>query len=160
MNVQEQLDDFDSVLYDYLDHQIVFHMNRAFWEEIDAPDVESVKGLQDVVDWAFDPMFERYKHSKSVTKILEDWHDKFSDILWIAMNVPYPQNLDMHADRVLGNLKQLYYDKVYDSLEREMLQENHKVHVIQRTWRRAISDPNYPACEKRLRREAQEIMDL
>jgi len=38
-----------------------------------------------------------------------------------------------------------------------MLISMHNIEVIQRNWRKCISDPHFLACRKRLRREALEL---
>jgi hypothetical protein len=158
--VYEQLNELDGTLCDYIDNHIVDHMNRGFWEETEHPDAMSVRALQDIVDWSFDPLFTRYRYAPGVMDLLKEWHEKLSDILWISVNGPYPRNLELFSERLMMNTSDLFFDKYFDKLYDAMVEENHNVHVVQRCWKRAISDPNYVACDRRLRKEANELKEL
>jgi len=37
---------------------------------------------------------------------------------------------------------------------------NHHAQVLQRTWRKCITDPNHPACRRRLEYEFQDLMNI
>ena len=159
-SVEEQLNNFDALLFDSLEFQLIIHTNRTYWEETGNMDVDSLDGLETAIDYGFEQMSDRYRYSKSVRDILEAWHNQVHNIMWIAMDVPYPQNLDHHVDRVLANCRRLFYDQIYGRLETAMIQEVSKAQIIQRNWREAWFNPNYKVCKKRLRRESEELREL
>jgi hypothetical protein len=156
-SIADQLNNFDDLLFDSLDFQMRIHTNRGFWEETDNMDTDSQNGIENCIDYGFDQMFERYKYSRLVLDILEPWCERLHDILWIAMDVPYPRNLDMHIDRILDNCRNIFYNQIWAKLEAAMIQEVSRVQIIQRNWRKAISCPDYDICKKRLRNEFREL---
>ena len=80
-------------------------------------------------------------------------------LLSVALNVPWPgQNTALHIQQVCDNIMEFYVQNVYVQLRTEMIMVNHSVQIIQRTWRHAISNPDYAVCQRRLARDYQEIM--
>jgi len=51
-------------------------------------------------------------------------------------------------------------DVAYTPLRIEMLMMNHHAQVLQRTWRKCITDPNHPACRRRLQHEFDELIEM
>jgi hypothetical protein len=47
----------------------------------------------------------------------------------------------------------VYNRVIYAPLRTEMIMANHNAEVLQRTWRRCITDPSHPACRRRLEYE-------
>jgi hypothetical protein len=45
-------------------------------------------------------------------------------------------------------------------LRTEMIMVNHNCEVIQRNWRRCITDPDHPACRRRLEMDFSDFSDL
>ena len=77
----------------------------------------------------------------------------------VGMNVPWPQNPDFHTERVLVNAMNVM--DYYAAFRPEMLRVNHHAHLLQRNWRKVITDPTHPACRRRLDREfVDDIVDL
>jgi hypothetical protein len=73
------------------------------------------------------------------------------------MNVPFPRDPFEHIDRVVENTINVMVKSVYESLKHKMLMANHYAHLIQRNWRRVITDPAYLVCRKRLMYEFKKI---
>lgn len=73
------------------------------------------------------------------------------------MNVPYPADPDLHIERVVDNAMEVYNNVIYAHLRTEMIMANHNAEVLQRTWRRCITDPEHPACRRRLEYEFREL---
>ena len=157
-SVEEQLDNFEALLFDSLEFQMAIHTNRNYWEELDHIDTESQDGIETCVDYGFDQMFERYRYSRPVLDILEPWCENLQDILWIAMDVPYPRDINQHIDRVLENCRRMFYDQIWHRLNTAMIQEVSGAQIIQRAWKKAVSDPNYVVCRKRLMREHEDLI--
>jgi hypothetical protein len=72
------------------------------------------------------------------------------------MNVPWPEVPDLHIERVVDNAMTVYNRVIYAHLRTEMIMANHNAEVLQRTWRRCITDPSHPACRRRLEYEFNE----
>ena len=76
------------------------------------------------------------------------------------MNVP-PQDPHIHADthveQVVDNALTIYNQYIYAPLRTEMIMANHHAQVLQRTWRRCVTDPNHPVCRRRLEYEFREM---
>ena len=75
------------------------------------------------------------------------------NVVWAAMNVPWPEAEDLHIERVIDNAMAVYNRVIYAPLRTEMIMANHNAEVLQRTWRRCITDPSHPACRRRLKYE-------
>jgi len=156
-SVNTQLDNFDTLLFDSLEFQIIINTNRNFWEETGSMDVESADGIENAIDYGFEQMFARYRYCRPVLDILENWYEQLHNIMWISMDVPYPEDLDRHAFRVLTNCRRLFYDQVWGRLEQAMIREVSRVQIIQRNWKEAYYNPNFALCKKRIRRWAPEL---
>jgi hypothetical protein len=159
-SVDEQLHNFDALLFDSLEFQLIIHTDRTSWENTGHMSNDSLDGLETSIDFGFEQMFARYRYSRPVLDILEAWHDQIHNIMWIAMDVPYPQNLNQHIDRVIANCRRLFHDQFWGRLEAAMIQEVSKAQIIQRNWREAWFNPNYDICKKRLRRECEDLREL
>ena len=77
------------------------------------------------------------------------------------MNVPPPSMgrqlwADCHVEAVINNAMTVYNRVIYAPLRTEMIMANHNAEVLQRTWRRCITDPSHPACRRRLEYEFNE----
>lgn len=150
-SVDEQLHNFDAMLFDSLEFQLIIDTDRTSWENTGHMTNDSLNGLENSIDFGFEQMFERYRYSRSVLDILEPWRDQLHNIMWIAMDVPYPENLDRHVDRVIGNCRRLFYDAIWPRLEEAMIREVSRAQIIQRNWKEAYYNPNYEICKKRIR---------
>jgi hypothetical protein len=72
------------------------------------------------------------------------------------MNVPWPVVPELHIEAVINNAMEVYNRQIYAHLRTEMIMANHNCEVLQRTWRRCITDPSHPACRRRLEYEFEE----
>ena len=71
------------------------------------------------------------------------------------MNVPMHgayghTRVEDHIGAVINNAMAVYNRVIYAPLRTEMIMANHNAEVLQRTWRRCITDPSHPACRRRL----------
>jgi hypothetical protein len=74
------------------------------------------------------------------------------------MNVPWPEVPDLHIEAVINNTMAVYNRAIYAHLRTYMIMANHNCEVLQRTWRRCITDPSHPACRRRLEYEYHESL--
>ena len=68
--------------------------------------------------------------------------------------------VDAHIDAVMNNAMAVYNRVIYAPLRTEMIMANHNAQVLQRTWRRCISDPSHLACRRRLVYEFNQVKNL
>jgi hypothetical protein len=158
-SVEEQLSNFDALLFDSLEFQLIIHTNRTHWEEYGYMNGDCLRGIEEAIDFGFEQMFHRYKHSQSVLDILESWHEQLHNIIWIAMDCPFPRNLDQHVDRVIANCRLLFYDRTWGRLEQAMIQEVSRAQIIQRNWKEACYNPKYEVCKKRIRNWTEDFSE-
>ena len=157
--VDVQLDDFELELFRNLEFQIIVNTNRTFWELEDHLSNQCLMGIEEAIDYGFHEMMERYEGTQ-VIKILRAACVVIHNAVFAAINVPYPRDPDRHMERVLDNIREIYVDVAYTPLRTEMMMMNHHAQVLQRTWRKCITDPNHPACRRRLEYEFQDLMNI
>jgi hypothetical protein len=155
--VDHQLEDFENGLRVHLAHQMMTNVNQAHWMMNDAPDENAFQGLSLAVDVAFTNICENYTNVEPISGLLEHCRILIQNSVWASMNVPYPRNPTEHMDRVIDNALRVYFTTVYAHLRTEMIMANHNATVLQRTWRRSISNPDHEACRRRLLREFNEF---
>jgi hypothetical protein len=154
--VDVQIADFDEELWRTIEFQLIINTNRTYWHEYDELDEESIRGIDWAIDHGCREMTARYQGT-TVGEILTEFKMVLSMMLRVAMDVPWPANPDLHTERVIANVRNevAYYNAFRD----EMIRLNHHAHLLQRNWRKAISDPSHLACRRRLNREFVEDME-
>ena len=156
--VDVQLDDFELELFNSLEFQLIVNTNRAFWDEEDHLSNQCLMGIEEAVERGFQEMMDRYD-ATPVFRILAAAHVVIQNSLYAAMNVPFPRDPDRHMQRVLDNVREIYVDVAYTPLRIEMLMMNHHAQVLQRTWRKCITDPKHPVCRRRLEHEFADLIN-
>ena len=155
--VDAQLADFEEELWRALEFQLIINTNRTFWYEMDELDDESINGIDAAITYGCREMTERYKGT-TVAPVLDEFKQILSMMIRVSMNVPWVNDPDRHIERVLENIRnEVDY---YGALRTEMIRLNHHAHLLQRNWRKVITDPNYLACRRRLQREFEEDMAI
>jgi len=155
MAVEQQLNDIEDVLFMNITHCFLFHVNFTFWEESDILDTDTNAGVEDAIWNSFRDMMTRYESHIGVTIALENLCLSVQNAVWAAINVPYPRDPYRHLDIVAENARIVYRAQVFD-LRTALIGANHHVELIQRNWRRCVSDPSYKVCLNRLNREFHE----
>ena len=150
--VDAQLEQFENELRNDMDYLLTVHTPRRFWEELDALDNQTRENIFATLHEIFEPRIVKYRHT-IVEPLLNQCRDFLGHIIWSAMNVPYPNNPDLHIDSVIDNATDAYIYMYYARLRTEMIMINHNVQVIQRTWRHVISNPVFAICRRRLLNE-------
>jgi len=158
--VDVQLEEFESDLRAALEIQLVVNTHMVFWNEMDRLSDEDNEGIRRVIDLCFVDMAHRYAAVPSVTAILEHCRILIQNVVWASMNVPWPEVPDLHIERVIDNAMTVYNRNIYAHLRTEMIMANHNVEVLQRNWRRCITDPSHPACRRRLEYEFRDLNAL
>jgi hypothetical protein len=151
--VDVQLVDFENTLRNHLEFQLIVNTNRNYWHEMDVLHPADTIDIENAIHGSFLDIIHRYQGAQPVLDILTHCQILINNVVWAAMNVPYPANPDLHIERVVDNAVQVYIQVIYPQLRTEMMMANHMVHIVQRTWRRIVADPQHPACRRRLLRE-------
>lgn len=157
--VDVQLEEFEADLRGLLEFQLGLRVNHAHWMETDELFDEDNQLTEQLIDGGFTDLTHRYQNAQAVINILEHCRILIQNVVWAAMNVPRPAAADAHIEAVINNALQVYNRVIYAHLRTEMIMANHNAEVLQRTWRRCITDPAHPACRRRLEFEFSEATD-
>ena len=151
--VDVQLEEFETDLRAALEIQLIMNTHMVEWNELDRlSDVDNA-AITRVIDECFLDLAHRYSVAPQVSAVLEHCRILIQNVVWASMNVPWPEVPDLHMERVIDNAMTVYNNVIYAHLRTEMIMANHNVEVLQRTWRRCITDPAHPACRRRLEYE-------
>ena len=126
------------------------------WEATDRLETDDMENINATIRDVFAPFIRKYAYT-SVVPILQYCRNSLCHIVWASMNVPFPRDPFEHIERVVENTINVMVKTSYESLKHKMLIANHYAHVIQRNWRRAIANPAYVMCRKRLMNEFKKI---
>lgn len=151
-----QLEEFETDLRGVLEFQLGLRVNHAHWVEAGVLLDEDNKLTEEVIDGAFMDLEHRYQNAQFVMDILEQCRILIQNVVWAAMNVPILY-IDAHIGAVIDNALTVYNRVIYAPLRTEMIMANHNAEVLQRTWRRCITDPAHPACRRRLDLELRDL---
>ena len=137
----------------------MINVNQEAWAEVGELLDEDNRLIEEVIDGCFLDMKHRYQTISAVMDLLEHCRILIQNVVWAAMNVPRPGDAQAHIEAVVDNVEAVYNRVIYAPLRTEMIMVNHNAEVLQRTWRRCITDPNHPACRRRLEYEYQDLMN-
>lgn len=158
--VDVQLDEFETDLRDALDIQLLLNTDVAYWREMDQLSVQDRQAIRNVIDGTLVDLTHRYLAVPPIIALLEHCRILIQNVVWASMNVPCPNLTDLHTVRVIDNTMEVYNENIYVPLRTEMIMANHNAEVLQRTWRRCITDPTHPACRRRLYHELRDLNAL
>jgi hypothetical protein len=152
--VDVQLEEFELDLRGLLEFQLGLRIDHNFWFlHLHLSDEDNQLTAQ-VIDGAFMDLMHRYQNVDAVMEILEHCRILIQNVVWASMNVPIQNDaIDDHITAVMNNAMAVYNRVIYAPLRTEMIMANHNAEVLQRTWRRCITDPSHPACRRRLEYE-------
>ena len=151
-----------------LEFQLGLRIDRHFWYDNMQLSDEDNRLNAAVIDGAFMDLMHRYQNANGVMEILEHCRILIQNVVWASMNVPLPpmdhddwNACDAHIERVIDNAVTVYNRVIYAPLRTEMIMANHNAQVLQRNWRRCITDPSHLACRRRLQYEYEDsVRDL
>lgn len=160
--VDVQLEEFETDLRAALEVQLIMKTNVEYWKEKDYLSNEDVTNIGQVIDSCFLDLTHRYSMVPQISAILEHCRILIQNVVWAAMNVPMPVFVPQvwllcHIERVIENALEVYTRVIYAPLRTEMIMANHHTEVLQRTWRRCVSDPSHPICRRRLEYEFRDL---
>ena len=137
-------------LEDAIREAILEPVNEVLWDEngeLTAADVATLN--QGIVD-AFHPLRVAYESSHEVSEALVNSLILIQNCAWCGMNLPFLNSPYEHQLLVYQNVQTAFNRVCYSGLRTEMIMANHNCEIIQRSWRRCITNPNHPACRRRL----------
>jgi hypothetical protein len=159
--VDVQLEEFETDLRAALELQLMVNTHMGFWNETDHLSDEDNESIRRVIAECFIDMAHRYSAVPVISELLAYCLILIQNVVWAAMNVPWPVVPELHIEAVINNAMEVYNRQIYAHLRTEMIMANHNCEVLQRTWRRCITDPSHPACRRRLEYEFEEqLRDL
>jgi hypothetical protein len=156
--VDVQLEDFEEDLRNQIEFHLMLFTNRDFWMERDHLNPDDEKSFEDMIDFTFQHIVKRYENSRDVTNVLQHCRILIQNVVWAAMNVPYPRDPNEHIGRVVHNALEVYYTVIYPQLRTEMIMANHHCEILQRTWRKCYYEPAHPICRRRLLRQFEDLV--
>jgi hypothetical protein len=156
--VDDQLEQFEMGFRDHVFAHLVTGIDRLQWEEIDELSIENRAFIPTLIRYSLNTLFMKYKTPK-INKILEDLYVILHHSAVAALNVPFPRNYIVHIEYVIDNLMRIYVLTAYAPLRTEMIMANHAASIIQRCWRRCVSDPSYDICRRRLVNEFKNLTE-
>jgi hypothetical protein len=156
--VDVQLEEFETDLRGLLE-LLGPALDLHFWYDNQQLSDDDNRLTEQAIDGAFIDLMHRYQNAQDVINILEHCRILIQNVVWAAMNVPRPAAADAHIEAVINNALAVYNRVIYAHLRTEMIMANHNAEVLQRTWRRCITDPAHPACRRRLAFEFSEATD-
>jgi len=140
-----------------LNISFTYHFNYNYWEEFDEIDRESEIELEGAIDGAFNQIMTQYMYSENVQQALEECRVSLHNVLWAAMNLPFPRNAELYVNRLLGNVHEIFWTVYAPAIQEEIRAHTKYIRRIQKTWKKCVSDPNHPVCRRRLEREFRDL---
>lgn len=156
MTVDDDLQIFEERLTAELRFQLIVHTGMAEWNAMDRLNDDDWENINATIRDVFAPFIRRYGYT-IVEPILQNCRNALIHVVWAAMNVPFPRDPLAHIECVVENTLNVFNRTTYANLRTEMIMANHSAHVIQRKWRRAITDPSHLVCRNRLMYEFKKI---
>lgn len=154
--VDDELEVFEQRLIAELTFQLVVHTDMTKWEATDQLDNDDWENINATIRDVFATSIRQYGYTAAVP-VLQNSRNALIHAVWAAMNVPFPRNPFDHIERVVENMVFMFNRTTYAILRTEMIMANHYAQLIQRNWRRVISDPVYAVCRNRLLFEFKKI---
>jgi hypothetical protein len=156
MTVDDEIEILGQRLNGELMFQLAIHTGMVEWNITDRLDNRDWENTNATIRDVFAPFIRQYGYTV-VEPILQNCRNVLIHVVWAAMNVPFPRNPWDHVERVVENTLNMFNRTMYANLRTEMFMVNHSANIIQRIWRRAITDPRYIVCRNRLMYEFKKI---
>jgi hypothetical protein len=157
--------------YTYVDQQItqleegirdafMTPLNELMWAENDELTTADVAALNQAIVEAFLPIMRAYESSHAVSEALDASLILIQNCMWCGMNLPFMHTPLDHQMAVYENVHSVFNRVCYARLRTEMIMANHNCEIIQRNWRRCITDPEHPACRRRLELDFSDLKHM
>jgi len=161
VGVRAQLDELLDDLGINLSRACFHEVNHASWQAMGRQCPDTIYEVRTAIEEAFMFHIRRWYGVGDVILVLCASRDILKDTIMMALDVPRPPEADRFLERILENFLVMFVRSWLPRIEQVLVENQHRIEVIQRTWRRCASDPNHPACRRRLIRDFESLsMDL
>ena len=160
VGVHAQLDELVDDLSDNLSRALFTEMNHAYWNSTGRQSPDTIYEVRTAIEEAFMFQIRRWCAVPDVMLVLCASRDTLKDATVMAIDVPRPPQTDRFLVRILENFQVMFVRSWVPRIEQVLIENQHGVEVIQRSWRRCASDPNHPACRRRLLREFEILKEI
>ena len=160
VGVRAQLDELVVDLRLNLSRALFHEVNHAYWNSTGRQSSDTVYEVRTAVEEAFMFHIRRWCAVPDVMLVLCASRDILKDVIVMALDVPRPPESARFLKRILENFLVMFVRSWVPRIENVLTENQHRVEVIQRTWRRCASDPNHPMCRRRLLREFQDLENI
>jgi len=161
VGVRAQLDELIEDLNDNLSRALFNEVNHASWNAMGRQSSDTTYEIRTAIEEAFMFHIRRWYAVPDAMLVLCTSRDILKDVIMMALDVPRPPETLRFLARILENFLIMFARSWLPRIERVLRENQHRIEVIQRAWRRCASDPNHPACRRRLIRDFESLsMDL
>ena len=160
VGVRAQLDELVVDLRLNLSRALFHEVNHAYWNSTGRQSSDTVYEVRTAIEEAFMFHIRRWCAVPDVMLVLCASRDILKDVIVMALDVPRPPESARFLKRILENFLVMFVRSWVPRIENVLTENQHRVEVIQRTWRRCASDPNHPMCRRRLLREFQDLENI
>lgn len=132
-----------------LEFYLNVHVDRTYWEEHNTIKSSDIQNLCDIVDNNFDDIEPDIAYTVNVSircTLVRPFPDIYQD-RFACENV---------FDLVVRNAADIL-DDYQERLTESLRASNHSAFVIQKQWRKCVSNPDYKVCKDRLLREFSDL---
>ena len=153
VGVRAQLDELVEDLRLNLSRALFHEVNHAYWNTTGRQSPDTIYEVRTAIEEAFMFHIRRWCVVPDVMLVLCASRDILKDVIMMAIDVPRPPQTDRFLVRILENFKVMFVRSWVPLIENVLVENQHRIEVIQRSWRRCAADPNHPICRRRLLRD-------
>lgn len=158
--VRAQLDEITEDLIENLNRAFSQEVNHTSWQVMGRQSSDTIYEFRMAIEEAFMFHIRRWCAVPDVLLVLCTSRDILKDVIVMALDVPRPPEADRFLDRILENFIVMFVRSWVPRIENVLTVNQHHIEIIQRKWRRCVSDPNHPACRRRLLREFEILKEI
>ena len=153
VGVRAQLDELADDLRDNLSRALFHEVNHAHWNSTGRQSSDTIYEVRTAIEEAFMFHIRRWCAVPDVMLVLCDSRDILKEAIVMAIDVPRPPEAYRFLERILENFQVMFVRLWVPLFENVLVENQHRIELIQRSWRRCAADPNHPMCRRRLLRE-------
>jgi hypothetical protein len=150
VGVRAQLEELVDDLGINLSRACFHEVNHTFWQAMGRQSSDTIYEVRTAIEEAFMFHIRRWNCIGDVLVVLCASRDILKDTIMMALDVPRPPEADLYLERILENFLVMFVRSWLPRIEDILIENQHRIEVIQRSWRRCASDPSHPICRRRL----------
>jgi hypothetical protein len=158
--VSAQLDELADDLSDNLKRALFTETNHAYWNSMGRQSPDTIYEVRTAIEEAFMFHIRRWCGIHDAMLVLCTSRDILKDTIMIALDVPRPPDANRYLARIIENFLIMFVRSWLPRIENVLMENQHRIEIIQRSWRRCASDPNHLACRRRLLREFEILKEI